>query len=399
MIPLPTQITALYLILSLAIAIFAFLLAIIAKKSTTLDKLQEDFSKRELQLDQKLYETSVIKSKLETLVNSMTEGVFMMNKDLEMLVINPACKDMLGLTGEDHINIFDITKSFEGKLAVEEKIAQVFKKKELLKIPEVEVGERVLKITIIPVEVAKDVPGVGVLIYNKTEEHMLEEKHEEFMAMIVHELRSPLTVIKNMAILLNKNFDRLDSDKKTEIFSRMRSNSEKLLTIVNTLLDDTKMDLSEIEIEKTRSDLNGLLIEEIGSYASLAEEKHLELKTGLDESIKSFAFDPEKITQVLNNLLSNALKFTEEGWVKVKSEQKDDKVIVSVIDTGVGISDEDKPKLFHKFVQLDNKKDTDKPSTGLGLAISKGIVESHGGEIWIEDNKPSGSKFIFTLPA
>lgn len=398
MLLLPAQETALYFILAVIVALLAALLAILTQKSKTLDTLQKEFSRKELNLNKKLYETSVLKNKLQAMVESMTEGVFMLDKDLKLIVINPACKKLLGLEGDTNITIFDVVRAFNKYYPIEETISQVFDTGRTRRVSEVKVHEHFFQITIIPIEVAEGVPGVGVLIHDQTEEQNLRHKHEEFLAMVVHELRSPLTVIKGMNDLLLRQADNMAKEKRDEIFQQMMDSATGLLDIVNTLLDDTKMDLAKFEIDKRKADINVLLTQEMENYKSMADEKGIALKLLLDKTIPNFEFDKAKITQVLNNLLSNALKFTSEGSITIKSELEKANVKISVADTGQGVPNEKKDQLFQKFVQLDNSKKTDGPGTGLGLVIAKGIVEAHGGEIWIEDNMPHGAKFVFTLP-
>ncbi len=398
MIALPAQETALYFILSLIVALLASLLAVLTRKSKTLDEMQKEFSKKELSLNKKLYETSVLKSKLEAMVESMTEGVLMLDKDLKLIVINPACKRLLGLEGRMNITIFDVVRSFSKHYPIEETISQVFEMGRMRRVSEVKVGDQFFQITVIPIEVAEGVPGVGVLIHDQSEEQNLRHKHEEFLAMVVHELRSPLTVIKGMNDLLLREVDNMEKSKRDEIFTQMKDSAISLLDIVNTLLDDTKMDLAKFDIDKHKNDINLLLKNEIENYNNLADEKGVRIKMLVDKTIPEFDFDKAKITQVLNNLLSNALKFTKEGSVTVSSELEKMMVKIIVADTGAGVPDNKKDQLFQKFMQLDNSKKADGPGTGLGLVIAKGIVEAHGGEVWIEDNKPQGAKFIFTLP-
>ncbi|MBI2415007.1 hypothetical protein HYV31_04200 [candidate division WWE3 bacterium] len=395
---LPTQENGLYFILALIVAILSVLLAILLKKTKTLDQLRREFSNRELQLNKKLYETAVLKNKLEAMVNSMTEGVFMLDKDFSLLVINPACKKLLDLEDHPQISIFDIVRSFNKHYPIEETISEVFKTRLIKKVSSIQLGDMFFQITVIPIEVAEGVPGVGVLLHDETEAHRLTKRHEEFLAMVVHELRSPLTVIKGMSDILIHESDKVSKDKRGEILNQIRDSSFKLLEIVNTILEDTKMDLTKFKINKKKDNLNNLLEIEVKNYFALAKGRNIDLKVILDKTIPQFSFDNDRVTQVLNNLLSNAIKYTNTGEIIVKSELEGDFVKISVVDTGEGISDDKKPLLFQKFVQLDNSKTAKGPSTGLGLVIVKAIVEAHNGKIWIEDNKPNGAIFIFTLP-
>jgi signal transduction histidine kinase len=399
MFQLPTQVNTLYLILAIVVAITAVLLAIILRKSQSLDTLKEEFNRRELRLNQKLYETAVLKNKLEAMVEGMSEGVFMLDKDFKLLVVNPACKDMLGISRTKRLTIFDLVRGFSKYYPIEETISQVFETGEIHKVSEVKVNERFLQITVLPVEVAEGVPGVGVLLHDQTEEQKLRHQHEEFMAMMVHELRSPLTVVKGTVDLLKKKGDTLAKGKRDELLDQVKDSAVQLLDMVNTVLEDTKEDSSKYELHKEVGKINELLENEIRNYEGLANERSLTLEIDLDDSIPEVEFDWGKITQVMNNLLSNAIKFTHEGGISVVSSRENEEFVkVEVKDTGEGIPDKQKPKLFQKFVQLHKAEDADLPGTGLGLVIAKGIIEAHGGKIWVEDNSPRGTTMIFTLP-
>jgi signal transduction histidine kinase len=304
----------------------------------------------------------------------------------------------LGLEDLQKITIFDVVRGFDKHYPIEETISQVFETGQMKRVSEVKVSDKFFQITVIPIEVAKGVPGVGVLLHDQTEEQNLRHKHEEFLAMVVHELRAPLTVIKGMADLMVRKNKEMPQEKKIEMLEQLRTSSIELLEIVNELLSDTKMDLTKFEVDLRMNDINKVLKDAVDGFESMANEKGLELKLFVDKTVPRFKFDEVKITQVLNNLLSNALKFTKKGNVTLRSELEGDMVRVSVEDTGDGVRDDKKDQLFQKFVQLNDSDESVGPGTGLGLVISKGIIDAHGGRIWIEDNEPRGARFVFTMP-
>ena len=232
------------------------------------------------------------------------------------------------------------------------------------------------------------------------EEHdqEIQRVRDDFLAMLVHELRAPLSVVRGSADLLIRETTSMTQKQISDLLGQIRSSSSELLNLVNDLLDVSKLESGGFELFKRDIDLNEVLMDELHRFEMLAKEKGITLEGRLDPRLSSAIFDPERIRQVINNLLSNALKFTPSpGKVYLNSEKIDDKVKISVDDSGKGVPEDIKGKLFHKFVQGRSNGTADK-GTGLGLFISKGIVEAHGGNIWVEDNKPQGSKFVFTLP-
>jgi signal transduction histidine kinase len=238
------------------------------------------------------------------------------------------------------------------------------------------------------------------VLKNESEQYKMNKQRDDYTAMMVHELRSPLSVIKGSADLVLREEKSLSSDQRYTLLSQIKTSSKDLLDIVNDILDVSKIESGRFEIKKKKGNLNEVLQDEAEYYMALAREKDIEVVTNLSQDIPQFEFDEDRIKHVMNNLLSNALKFTDEGGkVEIISEKTpENDVKVTVSDNGVGVVDNMKGKLFNKFVQMENRQNSKEKGTGLGLVIAKGIVEAHGGGIWVEDNDPQGAKFIFTVP-
>lgn len=238
-----------------------------------------------------------------------------------------------------------------------------------------------------------------ILEKQKKDYKQMTEEQRDTIPMLVHELRAPLSVIKGGAELILHDKDKISDDQLEMLMTQIKDSSSGLLNMVNDILDVSKVEAGKFEIEKEDCDINNILKEECAYYNSVAEVEGVQLKIDLQGDIPQFKCDPDRIKQVLNNLISNALKFTTEGGeIKVVSRRTDGEVIVSVCDTGVGIPEKEKSKLFHKFTQVDNQRDIHTKGTGLGLVISKAIIEAHGGRIWVKDNVPQGACFEFSLP-
>lgn len=231
------------------------------------------------------------------------------------------------------------------------------------------------------------------------ERSQMNAQREDYVAMMVHELRSPLAVIKGSADLLIKEHEALTQEQNDTMLSQIHESSSDLLAIVNDILDVSKIESGRFEVKLDVGNLNKTLQDEANYYAALAEQKEIRVETQLDENIPELKFDSDRVKHILNNLLSNAIKFTDNGGsVVIKSRMRDEKVEISVSDTGQGVPDNMKSKLFNKFVQMENRRHSKEKGTGLGLVIAKGIVEAHGGQIWVEDNDPQGARFVFTIP-
>lgn len=221
---------------------------------------------------------------------------------------------------------------------------------------------------------------------------------DDFLPILVHELRSPLSVIKGAADLLIKSTDELSVAQIQTLLTQIKNSSTTLLTMVGSILDISKMENGKFEINKTFSDINAVLNEECSYFDPLTKIKKLSIQCTVDKDIPNFSFDTERIKQVLSNLISNAIKFSPEGGViTIISKKTGSDCVVNVSDLGVGIPENERELLFQKFFQASNQNGVQK-GTGLGLFISKGIVEAHGGKIWFENNSPQGSKFCFSIP-
>ena len=244
--------------------------------------------------------------------------------------------------------------------------------------------------------------AVMFIVNNPTQKEFDEhdKKRDQHIAMLVHELRSPLSVIRGSCDLLLKEASKLSEEQIKGLLSQINDESNDLLDIVNDLLDVSKIESGKFEVLKEMGDLNAIIKEESNYFSVVAKEKGINLSYVVDPKLSQFEFDHERTKQILNNLISNAIKFTNEGGSVIITSKKSGRTAqVEVTDTGIGVPNDLKPRLFHKYAQVNNNHGTsNEKGTGLGLVVAKGIVSAHNGRIWLEDNKPQGSKFIFTLP-
>ena len=229
----------------------------------------------------------------------------------------------------------------------------------------------------------------------------LDQLKSDFVSNVSHELRTPLTAIKGCIDLLLREVAGTLNEKQTHYLARLRLNTGHLAGLINDLLDISKIEAGKMELKTTRVSLGGLVHEVVETLRPLAAEKSIMLETTAQELSVLVWADRGKVTQVLMNLIGNALKFTPaNGRVRVSTMANGKEwVQVSIEDTGPGVATAEKEKIFEKFYQVAGDGKQKPKGTGLGLAISKSLVELHGGKIWVESELSRGSTFIFILPA
>jgi signal transduction histidine kinase len=277
-------------------------------------------------------------------------------------------------------------------------MADVIQREKHREFKNVKFRDKFLEINIIPIKSSITKNSIGIVINDITREKRFEQVKDDFVSMMVHELRSPLTIIRGASDMILKKAEGLTHEQQITLLTQIKDSSNSLLSLVNDLLDSAKIEAGKISVVKKVGDINRVLAQVVTEFRPLALEKKLGLTLDTDIQIGEVAFDADRIAHVMSNLLSNALKFTKEGGVHVYSKNLDKAIEIGVVDTGVGISKADKKNLFNKYAQFQEGSATKEKGTGLGLVISKGIIEAHGGKIYVEDNFPNGSVFKFTIP-
>jgi signal transduction histidine kinase len=223
----------------------------------------------------------------------------------------------------------------------------------------------------------------------------------DFLANMSHELRTPLNAIIGFSEMMKDGMAGPLSETQKEYLTDIWDSGRHLLSLINDILDLSKIEAGKLEFELSEFNLRELIDRSLVMFKEKAMKHNIKVKAEVEEGIENIEADERKIKQVMFNLLSNAFKFTPDGGsvsVRARRIEAGDFVEISVEDTGIGISEEDQKKLFQPFQQLETVLSKKHPGTGLGLAICKSIVELHGGRIWVESEVGKGTRFIFTIP-
>jgi signal transduction histidine kinase len=220
----------------------------------------------------------------------------------------------------------------------------------------------------------------------------------EFLANMSHELRTPLNAILGYTeLILDKIYGDLP-EKIQDVLGRLEQNGRHLLGLINDVLDLSKVEAGQLTLSLNDYSMKDVVQTVFTAVESLAVEKNLELKVTVSPDLAPGKGDEQRIVQVFLNLVGNAIKFSEKGEVRVEVATSNGTFLVSVSDTGPGLSEADQERIFEEFHQVDSSSTRKKGGTGLGLSIAKRIVEMHGGRIWVESSLGKGSTFWFTLP-
>lgn len=377
------------------------------------EELKELYAIRErfqAELDRKVSETTrhfevenkrlaFEKDTMDSIVRNVGEGVVVIGNDGNILMANPAAEKMLGRHGHSISG-----QALKDSLREEHSLVMTGGSPESIKEIEVvgkdEETRRVLRSSNAVVE-DQDGRTIGMVsvLSDITKMKEVEQLKSDFVANVSHELRSPLAAIqKNLTVILDQTAGAINDNQK-EFLSLAKDNVERLTRLINDLLDLSKIEAGKMDLKKTRTDLNMLLRNAVVSFTGWFREKGIAARLDLPPAALELEIDADKITQVINNLLSNALKFTPaKGEIRVAMDITDVPVKVSVSDTGVGIAPKDIERIFNKFEQVTDNHTVGVNGTGLGLPLARQIVEKHGGAMQVKSEVGKGSTFFFTLP-
>ena len=226
----------------------------------------------------------------------------------------------------------------------------------------------------------------------------LDQLKADFISTVSHELRTPLSITQEGVSLVLDRIAGEINEKQSSILVTAKTNIDRLARIINELLDISKIEAGKIELRRKLVDIVAIVKQVVLEFEPQAQEKNIELRTHYSaENIELYA-DSDKVVEIFTNLINNAIKFTENGYIEIQVKELDDVVGCLVADSGIGILEKDLPNVFGKFQQFGRVPGPGDKGTGLGLSIVKGLVELHHGNIWVESRFGEGTTFPFVLP-
>ena len=368
-----------------------------------LAKVFNQISKR-IEEEQAVTETE--RRKLATIIESMMDGIITTDNNGKIILINTSAEDMLGgrddeiFIGKDVLKILNITEyeSIEEILEAEDSLLVNSSKteEELLLRAEIYKIEKEDKEDL--TQMSTELEGYIIVLYDVTDQERQEKERREFVSTVSHELRTPLTTMNSYIEALEEGVLE-DKELAPQFIDTIHKETTRMIRMVNELMQLGKMDIKEEHYEKEFIDINKMLEQITDRFALTHPEKNF-----IKHIPKSPIFvegDQDKLTQVFDNIVNNAIKYSPDGkniTVRVRQNYHHNRVSISIKDEGVGIPLVHIDKIFNRFYRVDKSRQRSMGGTGLGLALAKTIVEAHKGRIWAQSREGYGSIIFVTLP-
>lgn len=365
-------------------------------------KLVEEKSRDAAESQRKFKKTLNEKKQTEAIVRSVAAGVVVVNNKGEVLLMNPAAEKLLDTTKEEKSG-----KSLtEG--ASKEQLFSLAKTASLDGETDIEVDghedtKRILRSSSAVIEDENgQTVGMVTVLNDVTKQKELDSMKDQFLSNVTHELRNPIGAIKqSISVILEETAGPITEPQK-KFLSNAKRNLDRLGALIDDILDLAKLEAKKMEIKLRPTAIATVIDEVCQTLDAWIKNKGLSIVKDIQENLPEINIDPDRVVQVLMNIISNAIKFTPKGGtltLGAKLSKKGDQMEISVADTGVGIPKGDLSKIFGKFQQATNRSSGDISGTGLGLAIAQEIIRLHKGDISVESEEGKGTTFTFTLPA
>ncbi|WP_302467473.1 ATP-binding protein [Shouchella clausii] len=355
------------------------------------------FNRMRRELNRNISELNQEKEQLSHILASMADGVITLDRQGRILLTNPQAEEVLALlfyeegqkpiTGERKTLPVSLTPLFEQVVSAEKEELQ-----------ELSVQGRSMAVLMAPLYAEEHVRGAVAVVRDVTEERRHDKLRKDFIANVSHELRTPISMLQGYSEAMVDGVTSSDEERK-EVAQIIYDESLRMGRLVNELLDLARMEAGYIDLNLEEVDLDSYLERITRKFVSFAREYDVTVELAKPGRGQIAVFDPDRIEQVLTNLIHNAIRHTNPGGlITVVHEQEEERDTFAVVDTGRGIPEEDLPYVFERFYKADKARTRQHGGTGLGLAIAKHIIDAHQGKITVHSRLGEGTTFRFTLP-
>ncbi|PLR99788.1 ATP-binding protein [Bacillus sp. T33-2] len=357
-------------------------------------ELATAFNQMGRQLKFNMNALSLEKEQLSSILSSMADGVITFNRDGTILITNPPAELFLRYWHYDQGNGAHSTD------AVPSEVMELFQRAvetEKEQVGEIALQGRFWVILVTPLYNKKYIRGAVAVVRDMTEERKLDKMREDFIANVSHELRTPISMVQGYSEAIVDDIAETDEEKQ-EMARVIYEESLRMGRLVNELLDLARMEAGHTRLSLENVEITPYIHRVIRKFHGLAKEKGIEIAAELNSDEAYFRFDPDRIEQVLTNLVDNAIKHVpDSGTITVAGRTDERGLYIEVTNEGQGIPEEDLPFLFERFYKADKAR-TRGSGTGLGLAIAKNIIEAHKGHIAVKSKPCQGATFSFFIP-
>jgi len=348
-----------------------------------------------------LYDLNLEKSRLKTIINCMANGVMVTNRNLEIVLHNPALMRLLEISEEieNPISVTRIIHSAPLIATLKEIQSEESPGNEFVS-QEIELENNTLRAITAPAIGPDDgIVGTVTVLEDISAFKKLDEMKSDFVNMVAHELRSPLVSIRQQNSVLLEGLAGPLQEKQKEFIGRGTQKIDQLLALINELLDIARIEAGKHVQHQVPLNIENIIRETVALIEARAAKKGIEIRS-VFQDLKPVQADPKGIEEIFNNLITNAVNYSlDSGKVDIHARGLGEYIEIKVSDTGVGIDPEELPKIFDKFYRVKHPKTRKVMGTGLGLAIVKGIVDAHHGTIDVESVPDKGTTFRILLPA
>ncbi|MFK3936752.1 cell wall metabolism sensor histidine kinase WalK [Alkalihalobacillus sp. NPDC078783] len=353
------------------------------------------------QLTMKLHDATLTRDReqkrLSSVLSNMTDGVVATDQNGRVILLNKRAEELLGVSSKQVMrqpltDVLKLTDTFgvydlydhSGSLLLD------FSNEE---------GQYLLEANFSVIQEDEGpINGLITVLHDVTEKEKIEQERREFVANVSHELRTPLTTMKSYLEALEDGVMR-DEEMGPRFLKVTQNETERMIRLVNDLLQLSKIDSDDYQFNLQWIDFGQFLHEVLDRFEIIAQEKNIELNRHISKKPSYVEMDQDKLIQVLDNIISNALKYSAEGAnITTTLLHQGNHVRVSIADQGMGIPRESQMKIFDRFYRVDRARARNIGGTGLGLAIAKELVQAHGGDIWVHSEYGEGTTIYFTLP-
>ncbi|HNY36200.1 MAG TPA: ATP-binding protein [Candidatus Pacearchaeota archaeon] len=343
------------------------------------------------------------KNKTMAIIENLTDGIFLLNNKNEVEIISPLVVDFFKKNKEEIIgkNIVDLFDSEELKefkeLLIDSKKGKINK----VTKKEISIGQRMnIEVYTIFLEEKQEEGGILIILHDVTRDKLIEKMKTEFVSIAAHQLRTPLSAIKwTLRMVLDGETGDITQEQK-DLLEKTYVSNERMISLINDLLNVSRIEEGRFLYKQEMASLEEIISTVIDSSQELLKMKKMKIIFDRPKEILPQVYvDREKMELVVQNLLENAVKYTPEGGeINISLEKKNDEVIFKIKDTGVGIPEAQKERIFTKFFRGDNVIRMETEGSGLGLYTTKNIIDAHKGKIWFDSKEGEGTTFTFTIP-